>query len=234
MSDGRLLFHEDLSDQKSAKDRDAEAQTDAIESKVNNEREHADDLLNDLIHLKEAKESSGILPNPEAVVKLKNHINQRIEETLGKLLKLIMADSFSMSSLGTSEKDFRSNIATLTRNIENIEGKYVDGMLKSRLLFQFLKEYKTIQEERENEKKNMILDETVNSNQEWQTIKKPAKPSNGKINRNMKGGDSNKENSITIANSKKLSMENEEETEEKPTKPTLTPSFSFQKLESKN
>ena len=53
------------------------------------------------------------------------------------------------------KEDLKKNLKIVVKDIDKLQGKFIDGHLKTKLLFQFLKEYRKLQEEKQEEK--MIL-----------------------------------------------------------------------------
>jgi len=58
------------------------------------------------------------------------------------------------------KEDLKKNLKLVVKDIDKLQGKFIDGHLKTKLLFQFLKEYRKLQEEKQQVKMNE-LDETA-------------------------------------------------------------------------
>ena len=110
-------------------------------------QQNVDVILKEINDLKEAKKNSLNLPNTPPTSLLKFEFNNKIEQRLAQLLGLIMDDPNQQID------DMKQNLRTVLKDIDQLQGKVIDGHLKTKLLFQFLKEFRKIQEERNNPSK---------------------------------------------------------------------------------
>ena len=66
-----------------------------------------------------------------------------------------MEDEGEVKRIKDREKmkdDLKKNLKIVVKDIDKLQGKFIDGHLKTKLLFQFLKEYRKLQEEKQQEK----------------------------------------------------------------------------------
>jgi hypothetical protein len=103
---------------------------------------NVDDILKEISDLKEAKRNSLRLPNTLPTSMLRQEFNNKIEQKLANLLLLIMDDQVAITP-----QDLKENLKIVIKDINKLQGKVIDGHLKTKLLFQFLKEFRKIQEE---------------------------------------------------------------------------------------
>ena len=101
------------------------------------QRSTVDEILESIRSLKETKRELGNLPESPSVVQLREDLRVKMEKKLSQLLLHIMEDP-------SASTDINRNLKTVLRDIDKLKGKVVEGHLKTRLLFQFLKEYKKI------------------------------------------------------------------------------------------
>ena len=104
-------------------------------------------ILKEINDLKEAKKNSLNLPNTHPTNLLRREFNNKITQRLAELLGLIMDDPNPLID------DMKKNLKIILKDIDKLQGKVIDGHLKTKLLFQFLKEFMNIQEDNDNQLK---------------------------------------------------------------------------------
>lgn len=78
-------------------------------------------------------------------------MREKIEEDESEIIE----DEGEVKRIKDREKmkdDLKKNLKIVVKDIDKLHGKYIDGHLKTKLLFQFLKEYRKLQEEKQQEK----------------------------------------------------------------------------------
>ena len=92
----------------------------------------------------------------QMVLTWREDLNQRLENSLSKLLDLILEkeEFFEIPDRNDPlhKKDhqerIKASLRVIIRDIDKLHKKYIDGHLKTKLVFQFLKEFRLIQEEK--------------------------------------------------------------------------------------
>ena len=108
-----------------------------VDAGLAHQRPTADQLLEDIALIKESRKN---LPANTDLGELKNDLLRKLEKKLEQLLFIVMEDM-------PMHEDINANIRTVVQNVDQLKGKMVDGHLKTRLLYEFLKEYKKIASE---------------------------------------------------------------------------------------
>lgn len=107
-----------------------------IESKPKElNRPSADQILEEIKTIKQARKNLNASGDSS-----KEELRGKLEKKLVQLLFIIMEDM-------PMTQDINENIKSVIRDVDKLKGKVVDGHLKTRLLFQFLKEYKKLADE---------------------------------------------------------------------------------------
>ena len=120
---------------------------------VEQHRSNFDQILEDIRKLKEIRRESLLTSNGNYT---REETKIKLEKKLTQLLYLIMEESPTSS-------DINENIKIVIRDVDKLKGRTIEGHLKTRLLFSFLKEYKQITEEsaKNTQRKNTYDDEDV-------------------------------------------------------------------------
>ena len=120
---------------------------------VEQHRSNFDQILEDIRKLKEIRRESLLTSNGNYT---REEAKIKLEKKLTQLLYLIMEESPTSS-------DINENIKIVIRDVDKLKGRTIEGHLKTRLLFSFLKEYKQITEEsaKNTQRKNTYDDEDV-------------------------------------------------------------------------
>lgn len=99
-----------------------------------------DQILRDIYELRSARDSRAAQINLNAITKLRDYLNQKIETLLFKLLSLITENRLDEP---VSKQNMSATLEKLMQNISVLKGKSKsESRVRLNLLFQFLKEYK--------------------------------------------------------------------------------------------
>lgn len=100
-----------------------------------------DQILEDIRVLKDSRKEALQLPNANSVMQVLEEIQNKMEKKLRQLLFMIMEEQ----PIGS---DINENLKMVIKDVNKLKGKMLEGHLKTKLLFQFLKEYKTLLNDR--------------------------------------------------------------------------------------
>lgn len=113
-----------------------------------------DKILKEITEIKEGKENTRELPKTVSVTQLQKKLNEKLEGCLLSLLMRILEKDGMEGKEGKSNQEFmKEQLKGMIKNIDRLKGQMVDGHQKPKLLFRFLKDYKKLCEEKEQDSK---------------------------------------------------------------------------------